>query len=94
VDVFFVQGNIPTENPINANRVLAGQENITKWENNTFGDIMRLDCAENEENGVSYEYFRTVAREYRGRYTHVMKTDENTFINIPGIPPPLPTSPS
>jgi hypothetical protein len=91
VDVVFVQANLPTFNSLNAQRILDGQRNITLWENGTFGDIMHLDCTEVLEDGISYEYFRKVGLDLGKRYTHVMKTDENTFINIPGTIP-LPRS--
>ena len=87
VDVVFVQANIPTSKALNAQRILDGQRNITVWENSTFGDIMHLDCAEVVEDGISYEYFRKVGLDFGNRYTHIMKTDENTFINIPGTIP-------
>jgi hypothetical protein len=87
VDIVFVQSNIPTPNPENAQKVLAGQRNITIWENSTFGDIMHLDRESVVEDGISYDFFRKVGLEYGNRYTHVMKTDEDTFINIPGSPP-------
>jgi len=89
VDIVFVQANVPTSNPNNAQRVLEGQRNITIWENSTFGDIMHLDCEDVVEDGISYDFFRKVGLDFTTRYTHVMKTDEDTFINIPGtIPTP------
>ena len=87
VDVVFVQANVPTPNHLNAQRILAGQRNITSWENSTSGDIVHLDCEYNKKDGISYEFFRKVGLEFGNKYTHVMKTTRSTFINIPGTTP-------
>lgn len=85
VDVVFVQGDAPTWNPINADKVAAAHRTQMLWENNTYHDIMHLDCEENLEEGKTYEYFKKVGLEFSHKYTHVMKTDDDSFVNIPGI---------
>jgi hypothetical protein len=86
VDVVFVQGDAPPWNDRNADKVIDTQWTEMLWENNTFHDIMHLDCEENLEEGKTYEYFKKVGLEFSERYTHVMKTDDDSFVNIPGIP--------
>jgi len=65
------------------------QRTAARWENETQGgDILLLDCVENLVEGKTYEFFRTVGAEMGGRgYTHVMKTDDDSFVNIPGTSP-------
>lgn len=86
VDVVFVQGNLTNENPLNYDKVLEMQHTAVKWENETHGDMMLLDCVENLEEGKTYEFLSKVGREFSDIYTHVMKADDDSFINIPGIP--------
>jgi hypothetical protein len=86
VDVVFVQGNLTNDNPNNYDKVLDMQRTAVKWENETHGDIMHVDCVENLEYGKTYEYLSKIGREFPHVYTHVMKTDDDSFINIPGTP--------
>src|SRR2546421_5324384 len=86
VDVVFVQGNLTNENPVNYEKVLEMQYTTVKWENETHGDIMLLDFVENLEEGKTYEFLSKVGREFSDIYTHVMKADDDSFINIPGTP--------
>jgi len=58
--------------------------NVTRWENETFGDIIHLDCKGNLNEGKTYEYFKKVGTEWTDKYTHVMNADDDTFVNIPG----------
>jgi hypothetical protein len=83
VDIVFVQGNLTAEHPRNAKKVLAMQRKVVAWENETHHDIMMVDCVENLVYGKTYEYLKKVGREF-GHYTHVMKTDDDSFVNIPG----------
>jgi len=85
VDIVFVEGNLTDNNPNNYEKVLEMQRTAVKWENETYGDIMHVDCVENLEYGKTYEYLSKVGREFSHKYTHVMKTDDDSFINIPGI---------
>ena len=85
VDVVFVQGNMTTEHQDNEEKVLATQRRVVSWENETYHDIMMVDCKENLVYGKTYEYFKKVGREFAGRYTHVMKTDDDSFVNIPAL---------
>lgn len=55
-----------------------------QWENDTFHDILHVGCKENLVEGKTYEYFKKVGLEFSSRYTHVMKTDDDSFVNIPG----------
>ena len=87
VDLVFVKGSMPIHNPRNAHKVLAMERNVTQWENNTFHDIMYLDCEENIEEGKTYEFFKKIGTELSHKYTHVMKTDDDSFVNIPGGSP-------
>jgi hypothetical protein len=84
VDVVFVQGNMTNENPQNYDKVLKMQQAAVKWENETHGDLMLLDCVENLEDGKTYDFLSKVGREFSEVYTHVMKADDDSFINIPG----------
>ena len=84
VDIVFVQGDIVSSNEKNARKVRQMQYNVTRWENERFGDILHLDCEENLNEGKTYEYFKRVGTEWPDKYTHVMKTDDDTFLNIPG----------
>ena len=81
----FVEGNLTDNNPNNYEKVLEIQRTAVKWDNETYGDIMHVDCVENLEYGKTYEYLSKVGREFSHKYTHVMKTDDDSFINIPGI---------
>jgi hypothetical protein len=84
VDIVFVKGNMPIYNQRNAHKVLAMEHNVTQWENNTFHDIMHLDCEESIEYGKTYEFFKKIGTELSHKYTHIMKTDDDSFVNIPG----------
>jgi hypothetical protein len=86
VDVVFVEGNMTNNNPDNYDKVLVMQRTAVAWENETYGDIMHVDCVENLEYGKTYEYLSKVGREFSDVYTHVMKTDDDSFVNIPGTP--------
>jgi hypothetical protein len=85
VDVIFVQGTVPSAHDWNLEKKLAMQRTAMDWENSTFNDIMLLDCEENLEEGKTYEYLKKVGLEFSRQYTHVMKTDDDSFVNIPGI---------
>jgi hypothetical protein len=84
VDIVFVKGNMPIYNERNAHKVLAMERNVTQWENNTFHDLMHLECEEAIEYGKTYEFFKKIGTELSHKYTHVMKTDDDSFVNIPG----------
>jgi hypothetical protein len=84
VDVFFVQGDIVPWNKINKKEVLSTFHTALQWENDTFHDILHVGCKENLVEGKTYEYFKKVGLEFSNRYTHVMKTDDDSFVNIPG----------
>ena len=84
VDVFFVQGDAVPWNKINKKKVLSTFHTALQWENDTFHDILHVGCKENLEEGKTYEYFKKVGLEFSSRYTHVMKTDDDSFVNIPG----------
>lgn len=86
VDVWFVMGNVEPWNPGNAEKVMDTFHVAREWENDTHHDILDVDCVENMEEGKTYEYFKKVGREFSDRYTHVMKTDDDSFVNVPGIP--------
>src|SRR5579859_2236563 len=86
VDIVFVEGNMTNNNPENYDKVLEMQRTAVSWENQTYGDIMHVDCVENLEYGKTYEYLSKVGREFSNVYTHVMKTDDDSFVNIPGNP--------
>lgn len=86
VDVFFVQGNISPWDDKNAKKVLSTFRTRMQWENDTFHDILHVECEENLIEGKTYEYFKKVGLEFSDRYTHVMKTDDDSFVNIP-VPP-------
>jgi hypothetical protein len=86
VDVVFVQGNLTSSiNPNNLDKVMEMQRTVIGWENSTYHDLMHLDCVENLEHGKTYEYLKKVGLEFQNVYTHVMKTDDDSFVNIPGI---------
>jgi hypothetical protein len=85
VDVVFVHGETPTWSRRNAAKVVSTHRTQMLWENSTFHDILYLDCEENMEEGKTYEYFKKVGSEFSEKYTHVMKTDDDSFVNIPGI---------
>lgn len=82
VDIMFVEGNLSAPN--NEGRVQSMQHTVIEWENATYGDIMHLDCIENLNNGKTYEFLKKVGNDFGRKYTHVMKTDDDAFINIPG----------
>jgi len=84
VDVVFVQANTASINEKNSDRVMGMNQVAMTWENDTFHDILHLDCTENLVEGKTYEYLRKVGSEWSTRYTHVMKTDDDSFVNIPG----------
>ena len=89
VDVIFVEGVL--SGPFNnSDRVRAMQRTVIDWENSTYGDILHLDCEENMNNGKTYEFLKKVGRELGHKYTHLMKTDDDAFINIPGISTSMP----
>ena len=85
VDIIFVEGNITA--PVNQGRARRAQHTVIEWENSTYGDIMHLDCEENLNKGKTYEFLKKVGREFGGKYSHVMKSDDDAFINLPGIFP-------
>jgi hypothetical protein len=84
VDVVFVQADTESNNDKNYDRVRDMYQRALRWENNTCHDLMHLNCTENLEEGKTYEYLKKVGREFSTKYTHVMKTDDDSFINIPG----------
>ena len=84
VDVFFVQGDPNSWNERNEDKVWSTFHTGMEWENQTFHDILHVSCEENFEEGKTYEYFKKVGREFSNKYTHVMKTDDDSFVNIPG----------
>src|SRR5579862_3173240 len=81
-DVVFVEGNLTAA--VNEDRVRHAQRKVIEWENNTYHDIMHLDCRENLNDGKTYEFLKKVGLEFSHAYTHVMKTDDDAFVNIPG----------
>jgi len=83
VDIMFVEGNLSAPN--NEGRVQSMQYTVIKWENSTYGDIMHLNCIENLNNGKTYEFLKKVGGDFGHKYTHVMKTDDDAFVNIPGL---------
>ena len=83
VDIVFVEGTLSAPN--NERRVQSMQHTVIEWENSTYGDIMHLDCIGNLNNGKTYEFLKKVGSEFRQKYTHVMKTDDDAFVNIPGF---------
>jgi len=83
VDIMFVEGTLSVPN--NEGRVQSMQRTVIEWENSTYGDIMHLDCIENLNDGKTYEYLKKVGHDFGKKYTHVMKTDDDAFVNIPGI---------
>ena len=85
VDIVFVEGNMSAA--MNQDRVQSMQHTVIKWENSTYHDIMHLDCKENMNEGKTYQYLKKVGTEFAHKYTHVMKTDDDAFVNIPGISP-------
>jgi Galactosyltransferase len=84
VDVIFVQGDTAGENDRNRDNVRDSYRTALKWENDSNHDIMFLECTENYEEGKTYEYLKKVGLDFNKRYTHVMKTDDDSFVNIPG----------
>jgi len=92
VDIMFVEANMTSDSPsqYKVNKVQKMQRLASKWENETYRDILHVDGHENLNNGKSYEYFKKVGREMKDKYTHVMKTDDDAFVNIPGTPTSLP----
>ena len=60
------------------------QRTAMTWENNTSHYIMHVNCIENLEYGKTYEYLKKAGDELGHVYTHVMKTDDDSFVNIPG----------
>lgn len=83
VDIIFVEANLTA--PLNQGRVRYAQQKAIEWENATYGDIMHLDCIENMNQGKTYEFLKKVGREFAGKYTHVMKSDDDAFVNLPGM---------
>ena len=86
VDIVFVDANISTDSASEyKNEKFRKMHGLAStWENDTYGDIFRVDGEENGNKGKSYEYFKKVGREFKDVYTHVMKTDDDSFVNIPG----------
>lgn len=84
VDVVFVQGNVTSTNEKNEEKVQEMQRTAMTWENITTHDIMHVNCVENLEYGKTYEYLKKAGDEFGNVYTHVMKTDDDSFVNIPG----------
>ena len=89
IDIVFVSAHTPSWNEDNAWKVHWTHEDAKRWENETFHDLMHLDCQENLEWGKTYEFFKKVGLEYADKYTHVMKTDDDSFVNLPGASPIL-----
>jgi len=87
VDVVFVEGNVTTRQPFDEKiqKDLLMQRVASGWENEQYHDILHLDCFENLEKGKTYEYFKKVGTDFQWQYTHVMKTDDDSFVNIPGM---------
>lgn len=84
VDVRFVFCNVTSPD----DAVLVALEAIR------YGDIIVMDCAENMDNGKTYTFFSTVAREFNGstasrrrrpRYDYVMKADDDTYLRLPAL---------
>jgi hypothetical protein len=82
VDIVFVEGNLTATS--NEGRIQSTQHTVIQWENSTYHDIMHLDCRENLNNGKTYDFLKKVGQDFGRRYTHVMKTDDDAFVNIPG----------
>ena len=82
VDIVFVEGNITAK--INQDRARYAHQKVIEWENATYGDIIHLDCVENMNNGKTYEFMKKIGREFGHQYTHVMKSDDDAFVNLPG----------
>jgi hypothetical protein len=87
VDIVFVEGNLTSGNERNEDKVLAMQRTAVNWENSTYHDIMHVNCVENLEYGKTFEYLKKVGDEFGQVYTHVMKTDDDSFVNLPGMSP-------
>lgn len=85
VDIVYVEGDLDASS--NLDKVLAAQRTAIAWENSTYHDIMHLNCTENMNEGKTYEFLKKVGQEFGHRYTHVMKTDDDAFVNIPGRVP-------
>jgi len=79
VDVVFVQANTGSFNEKNNDRVMRMYQVAVTWENNTFHDILHLNCTENLVEGKTYEYLRKVGSDVSTKYTHVMKTDDDSL---------------
>ena len=82
VDIFFVEGIVTASS--NEEKINSAQQTVVDWENSTFHDIMHLDCKENMNEGKTYEFLKKVGNGFGNMYTHVLKTDDDAFINIPG----------
>jgi len=87
-DVVFVEGDLAVPNK-NLDRIKSMQRTVIEWENSTYGDIMHLDCDENMNNGKTYDFLKKVGRELGHKYTHLLKTDDDAFVNVPGSSPIL-----
>lgn len=86
VDIVYISGHTPSWNEDNAYKIRWTHEDAKRWENETFHDLMHLNIQENLEFGKTFEFFKKVGTEYSDKYTHVMKTDDDSFVNLPGIP--------
>ena len=84
VDIVFVEGDLTVSNK-NADRIRQMQRTVIDWENSTYGDIIHLDCDENMNKGKTYDFLKKVGQEFGHKYTHLLKTDDDAFINIPGL---------
>ena len=61
----FVEGNLTDNNPNNYEKVLEIQRTAVKWDNETYGDIMHVDCVENLEYGKTYQISIVAQQERR-----------------------------
>lgn len=73
MDVFFILGK-----PSNETAYQALQK-----ENNTYGDILTLDCPENMNEGKSFDFFRRIYQLHSGSpYTIVFKGDDDAIYHL------------
>jgi hypothetical protein len=88
LDLFFVSCKTPLMNE-------KGWRTLVQLEKKQFKDILLLDCKENMNSGKTFNYIQTLSKTFTEKdYEFYVKTDDDTFLNLPKLEEKLNEFPS
>ncbi|OLL23206.1 Beta-1,3-galactosyltransferase pvg3 [Neolecta irregularis DAH-3] len=62
-----------------------GMDRLISWENREWGDIVLQYQLENVNDGKTFNYLKHLYDTEKGTYDYAMKSDDDTFLNIPAL---------